>query len=119
MSGLFIQRDGIARAWSQFFADTPLVLSPTWAQLPFDLGFDVASPESIGATLEMMRPLVHANLLGLPSACVPVAQDAASGLPIGVLVTGARCREDLCLDAAQAIESTITLPTPIEPRTAG
>ncbi|MFO1298375.1 MAG: amidase family protein [Rubrivivax sp.] len=44
LSELMVQRDGIARAWAQFLAEMPLVLSPTWTQLPFEVGFDVASP---------------------------------------------------------------------------
>ena len=46
------------------------MLSPTWTQLPFEIGLDVASPEGTAATIEMMRPVVPANVLGLPSACV-------------------------------------------------
>jgi amidase len=116
MSQLFVQREGIARAWSQFMAEHALVLSPTWSQLPFDAGFDAASPEGAAATAEMMRPVVPANLLGLPSACVPADRDEATGLPIGVLLTGARFRDDLCLDAAEAVEQRLPLATPIEPR---
>ena len=57
--------DGIGRAWAQFLAEMPLVLSPTWTQLPFEAGFDVASPEGTAATIEMMRPVLPANLVGL------------------------------------------------------
>ncbi|MFA5941345.1 MAG: amidase [Sinimarinibacterium sp.] len=113
-SQLMLRRHGIARAWSQFFAQHPLLLSPTWTQLPFEHGFDI-SPEGAAATIEMIRPVMPANLLGLPSACVPAARDAASGLPIGVLLTGPLFREDLCLDAAEAIEARCALPTPIDP----
>jgi len=115
LSELMVQRDGIARAWAQFFAETPLVLSPTWTQLPFEVGFDVASPEGTGATIEMMRPVLPANLLGLPSACVPAGRDTATGLPIGVLLTGARFSDELCLDAAEVVERQASLVTPIDP----
>lgn len=37
-SRLFMARDGAARAWSQFTADYGLILSPTWTQLPFEVG---------------------------------------------------------------------------------
>ena len=114
-SHLMIQRDGIAREWSMFMAEHPLVLTPTWTQLPFEHGFDVASPANVAATLELMRPVTHANLLGLPSACVPAGRDGASGLPIGVLINGQRLRDDLCLDAAEAIEARLGLATPIDP----
>jgi amidase len=114
-SNLMVERDGIARAWSTFMAERPLVLSPTWTQLPFEHGFDSATPQGTAATMELMRPVVPANLMGLPSACVPAGRDEATGLPIGVLVTGQRFREDLCLEAAEAIEAHLGLATPIDP----
>jgi amidase len=115
MSQMLANRDGIARAWSQFLAAHPLILSPTWTQLPFEHGFDAASPEGAAATIAMIRPVVPANVLGLPSACVPAGRDEATGLPIGVLLTGQRLREDLCLDAAEAVEARLGLATPIDP----
>jgi amidase len=93
----------------------PLVLSPTWTQLPFTHGHDVSSDDAIKQTLEMLRPVMPANLLGLPSACVPAARDADSGLPIGVLITGRRFREDQCLTAAETVENLQAVRTPIEP----
>ena len=115
-SRLLAQRDGIAREWSIFAASHPLILTPVWTQLPFEHGFDVGRPGAAAETLELMRPVVHANLLGLPSACVPAGVDAASGLPVGVLLTGQRFREDLCLAAAEAVETTLGVLTPIDPR---
>jgi amidase len=114
-SQLMAKRDGIARAWSTFMADRPLLLSPTWTQLPFEHGFDSATPAGSAATKELMRPVVPANLLGLPSACVPAGRDEETGLPIGVLITGRRLREDLCLEAAEAIEARLGVATPIDP----
>ena len=114
-SNLMVERDGIARAWSLFMAERPLLLSPTWTQLPFEHGFDAATPEGTAASAELMRPVVPANLLGLPSACVPAGRDEPTGLPIGVLVTGPRFREDLCLEAAEAIEARLGVATPIDP----
>lgn len=115
MSQLLVARDGIARSWSQFMAKHPLVLTPTWTQLPFVHGFDVSSPQASAATREMVRPVLPANLLGLPSACVPAGRDPVTGLPIGVLLTGRRFREDQCLDAAEPIEAQCGFETPITP----
>jgi amidase len=117
-SNLMVERHSIARAWSVFMAQTPLLLSPTWTKLPFEHGFDAATREGTAATMELIRPVVPANLLGLPSACVPAGRDEATGLPIGVLVTGPRLREDLCLEAAEAIEARLGLATPIDPKPA-
>jgi amidase len=59
------------------------------------------------------RLLVAVNLLGLPAASVPTG--LWSGVPLGVQVIGSRYREDLCLDAAEAIEAQRGLPTPVDP----
>lgn len=115
MSIMHATRHGIARAWSQFMVDYPLVLTPTWTQLPFEHGYDVASAANSAATMELLRPVMPANLLGLPSACVPAGLDADSRLPVGVLLTGCRFREDLCLDAAEAVEARLGLATPLDP----
>jgi amidase len=114
-SALMVSRHAIARAWSAFMAERPLLLSPTWTQLPFEHGFDAATEAGVAAVKELMRPVVPANLLGLPSACVPAGKDEETGLPIGVLVTGPRLREDLCLDAATAVEARLGLITPVDP----
>ena len=64
--------------------------------------------------IEMYRFVLPANLLGLPAACV--ATGVANGLPTGVQVMGDMFREDVCLDAAEVIESAVGVLTPIDPR---
>ena len=110
---LQVRRHEIARAWSEFFADFPIILGPTWCQPQFEHGYDVAGPESTGQVLNLLRFVTPMNLLGLPVACVPTG--TANGLPLGVQVVGDRFREDLCLDAAEAIEQRLGRITPIDP----
>ena len=110
---LQVRRHEIARAWSEFFADYPVILGPTWCQPQFEHGYDVAGPESTGQVLNLLRFVTPMNLLGLPVACVPTG--TATGLPLGVQVVGDRFREDLCLDAAEAIEQRLGRITPIDP----
>ena len=69
-----------------------------------------------GARRGKMRMVVPVNILGLPGCAVPVGSD--DGLPHGVQLIGARFREDLLLDAAQAIEDRAPVLTPIQPRVA-
>jgi amidase len=45
-----------------------------------------------------------------------VPAGVADGLPQVVQVIGPRFREDLCLDAAEAIEAACGVLTPIDPR---
>jgi amidase len=54
------------------------------------------------------------NALGLPAVAVPVG--IARGLPQSVQVIGPRYREDVCLDAAAALEERVGIFTPIDPR---
>ena len=61
-----------------------------------------------------MRMAMAVNALGLPAVAVPVG--VADGLPQAVQMIGPRYREDLCLDAAQAIEERLGILTPIDPR---
>ncbi len=54
------------------------------------------------------------RIAGVPA--VAVGAGLENGLPQGVQVIGPRFREDLCLDAAQAIETALGTLTPIDPR---
>lgn len=110
----FAARHGVARAWSAFHARYPLVLGPVATIQPFAVGKDLSGPEGVREILNGLRLVVLANLLGLPVAVVPVGVSA--GLPQGVQLIGDRYREDLCLDAAQAIEERLGVVTPIDPR---
>ena len=108
------ERMALARRWGAFFGDYDIVLSPTWTQLPFEHGWDVAQPGRSLETLMHARCVMPGNALGLPSACVPAGM--VDGLPVGVLLTGARFSDHLCLDAAEIIEAALGLDTPIDPR---
>jgi amidase len=115
MSEAFQRRHRIAMDWSIFQDEHPIILGPTWTRVTPGHGYDIAGKD-LASFLEIIRPVVPANLLGLPSICVPSRLDPATGLPIGVLVGGRRFREDMCLDAAAVIEASAKVSTPIDPR---
>jgi Asp-tRNA(Asn)/Glu-tRNA(Gln) amidotransferase A subunit family amidase len=77
--------------------------------------FDIVSLDGAFATLELMRPVPPANLLGTPAAVVPAGM--ADGLPVGVQVMGGRFTELRCLAVAEAIEQRLGPLTPIDPVT--
>lgn len=112
--GLLAERNRIARAWAQFAEEYPIVLGPVSAMQPFEVGFDIAGADEVMTLLRAHRLMVAINLLGLPSAVVPVGM--ADGLPQAVQLIGGRYREDLCLDAADAVEGALGTITPIDPR---
>jgi amidase len=108
-----VERRALGRAWNQFLQWHPLILSPIWSQPPFPHGWDVASLENAHATMRLLRPVMPANLLGLPAAAVNAGQ--AAGLPAGVQVMGARFQELACLEAAEAIETALGPVDVIDP----
>ena len=112
-TAVLMARQSLMRDWALWFTDIDLLLTPTWTQLPFEHGWDAASAENSLATVEMMRPVMPANVLGLPSACVPTG--LVEGVPVGVLLTADRFADDTALAAAEIIEATLGLATPIDP----
>ena len=101
----------LGAAWTQFAQDHPVMLSPVCCERPWLIDEDVSRIAEIAMAMRMVIPV---NILGLPSCAVPVGCD--EGLPQGVQLIGARFREDLLLDAAQAIEDRAPALTPIQPR---
>ena len=108
-----LDRNRVDREWHTFYADHDVLLLPTWAQPPFELGADVASLEGSRVTLELLRPVLPANLLGLPAAVVPVGM--ADGMPVGAQVVGRRFADLTCLAVAGTLEGVFGTITPIDP----
>ena len=104
----------IEKAWREFMTTYPLIVGPVWTQPPFEHGFDIRDQESAQKVIEQFRFVLPANLMGLPAACVATGE--SNGFATGVQVMGSMYREDLCLDAAEAIERTVGVLTPIDPR---
>jgi len=75
------------------------------------LGTDL---DDVAGAVENLRVTLAVNALGLPAVAVPVGLD--QGLPMGVQLIGPRYREDVCLDAAAAIEARLGVLAPIDPR---
>lgn len=107
------QRDGVARRWGQWFTQHQVLLTPTWTQPAFVADYDISSEEGSTGTLELMRPVLPGNLLGLPCAVVPAG--LADGLPVGVQVIGDRFTDLRVLAVAQQVEDALGVLTPIEP----
>jgi amidase len=91
----------------------PLIVAPIYADVPFAAGSDL-DDGAVARTVRGMRMATAVNALGLPAVAVPVG--IADGLPQVVQIIGPRDREDLCLDAAAAIEQALGIITPIDPR---
>ncbi len=98
-------RTRLLRAWSVFMETYPLVLAPVSQVPPFPQLEDLKGADRVRRMLDEQSMLYSINLLGLPSSAVPTG--VVDGVPSGVQIIGPRFREDLCLDAAQAIETGV------------
>ncbi|HEX9258279.1 MAG TPA: amidase family protein, partial [Acidimicrobiales bacterium] len=104
------ERTRMVREWLVFLEENPVVLSPYFLRptvpYDYDLQGDEASQDLLGALVYS----VGLNFLGLPAGVVPVG--FAGGLPAGVQLVGSRFRENLVLDAMEAIELRVGRLTP-------
>jgi amidase len=109
------ERHGLARRWSRWFVDHQAVIWPIWTQPAFAHDADIADQAGALATVELMRTVLPANLLGLPAVAVPAG--ISGTVPVGVQVMGARFTDLRCLAIAEQIEEGLGSATPIDPRT--
>jgi amidase len=114
-----MRRRELARRWSAFFVDHPIVLAPVWTQPAPKHGFDIESDTAANWVLDQLISCVTpGNLLGIPGAVVPVGM--SGDLPIGVQVYGARLHDGAVLAAAASIETGVRAAGrtfgPIDPR---
>jgi amidase len=108
----FVTRASLMRAWGEFQQSHPLIVASVGSDLPFMVGTDLDDGR-VAETVRTMRMAMAVNALGLPAVALPVG--IGDGLPQVVQVIGPPYREDLCLDAAQAIEERCGILTPIDP----
>ncbi len=109
----FVSRQSLLRAWAEFQETFPLIVAPIGTDIPFLVGTDLDEGH-VAETIRAMRMAIAVNALGLPAVALPVG--VGGDLPQAVQLIGPRYREDLCLDAAQAIEERVGILTPIDPR---
>jgi amidase len=108
----FMTRQSVLRAWGEFQETHPLIVAPVCTDPPFEAGTDLDDGR-VAEIIRTMRMAMAVNTLGLPAVALPVG--IGDGLPQTVQVIGPRYREDLCLDAATAIEDRLGIITPIDP----
>lgn len=103
------QRTHYARAWSLFLEEYPLVLTPFLLQPFFEAGRDTEGAEGVLDALGRAHWSFVMSFTGLPAGNLPthVAMLPKGPQPIGVQLAGQRWREDLIVDAMQAIEAEI------------
>ncbi|MEM9845803.1 MAG: amidase, partial [Pseudomonadota bacterium] len=98
-----------ARQWSLFLDDYPLILTPFLLKPYFSAGRDAEGKDGVEDALGGSHWSFIMNFTGLPAGNLPthIADLPAGPQPIGVQIAGRRWREDLIVDAMQAIEAEI------------
>ena len=107
-------RAGVLRDWTLFLEEHGVFVGPVSAEPPFHVGDDEESAVRSAAIWRANRLTLCHNLTGLPSAAVPTGP--VDGVPLGVQIVAQRYREDMALDAAQAVEDACGVATPIDPK---
>jgi amidase len=111
---LFTERERLSVLWEKFFIDYPIVIGPVWTDIQFENGVDVKDESSFALTIDLLRFISPANLLGLPSVALTTGE--SDGLPVGVQFYAAKWRDDLSLDAASIVENELGIICPIDPK---
>lgn len=106
---MLAQRSYYARQWSLFLEEYPLVLTPFLLAPFFTAGRDEEGPEGVREVLGRAHWSFIMNFIGIPAGNMPthIAELKTGRQPIGVQIAGRRWREDLIVDAMQAIEKEI------------
>jgi amidase len=99
------ERTRMTRQWSVFLDQYPLVLTPFLMRSLFHWNYDA---QGFAQTKDLFDASIYSygvNYLGLPAGVAPVG--LVDDLPAGVQIVGRRFREDLILDALEAVEARV------------
>jgi amidase len=98
----FSERTRMMREWSVFMDRYPLVLCPFFMRQAWGWNDDAGGAAAVEDLFMASMYSSGLNFIGVPAGVVPM--DLVESLPAGVQVVGRRFREDLVLDAMEAIE---------------
>ncbi|MGH1572950.1 amidase family protein [Methylobacterium sp. P31] len=107
------RRATLARDWSLFLAENPVLLVPVSGELPFPDGLDRTGEAGVARAFEANLLQVGLAPLGIPA--LTVTTGLVGRTPVGVQLVAARYREDLCLAAGAAIEAGGVPEMPVDP----
>ena len=93
----------LQREWADFLHRYPLLLLPASWKVPFAVDLDQTDSAGMRDILDAQSPLLSTAILSLPGLAVPM--QSVNGIPSGVQLVAGRFNENLCLDAADAIDA--------------
>ncbi len=110
---LHSERVRLIREWSGFFAAYPIIVGPNLTHPIWPIDADLNPDTGITLIEQATQFITIGNALGIPSLALPMG--VAESRPRSVLIYADLWREDLCMHAAEAIESGMTGTQPIDP----
>jgi amidase len=113
-SRVLIRRATLLRQWLMFFQTYAVLVMPVSAELPFENHLDMQGDDAFERVWRAQIPQLGLPYLGLPG--LTVSTGLLGRTPVGVQVVSGRYREDLCLAAGEAIETSGTPPSPVDPQ---
>lgn len=99
------RRSHYIREWSVFLADYPLVLTPFLPTPTYEWDRDAQGPEGVMEVLGAAIYSYSMNFMGLPAG--NIAAGFGKDMPVNVQIVGRRFREDMILDACEAVENRV------------
>lgn len=101
----FARRSHYVREWLLFMEKYPLVLTPFLPAPTYAWDRDEQGPEGVREVLGAGLYSYSMNYMGLPAGNIPANYN--DGLPVGIQIVGRRFREDMILDACEAVEQRV------------
>ena len=108
------ERSRLLHVWGAFQAKYPVIVMPVSGELAFKVDADIESEEGARRVIRGQASLLAISALGLPAVSLPMGFH--EGLPVGVQIVSPLYREDICLDAAEAIEAKQARVLPVDPK---
>lgn len=102
---MMAKRTFYAREWAKCLAEYPLFLTPFRPTPPFAANRDAEGWEGVKEALGCALYSFSMNYIGQPAG--NIAARFQDGLPMNVQIVGRRWREDLILDACEAVEARV------------
>ena len=101
----FAKRSHYIRQWTLFLQEYPLVLTPFLPAPTYSWNRDAEGMDGVKEVLGAGLYIYSMNYMGLPAG--NVSANYNEGLPVGVQIVGQRFREDMIIDACEAVEQRV------------
>lgn len=105
-------RDLVMRSWTTHLAESPLIVTPLLDRVRLERGEDVAAPGAMSRIVNAGRWGINLSAIEMPALAFPTG--LSDGTPLGVQLISRAWREDLLLDAGDALERHFGVVRPVD-----